>query len=143
MVQRVSYASVLVDGLVRASIGRGFCLLLAVARDDGEEDVGWMVDKVLNLRIFEDERGKMGRSLLDVGGELLVVSQFTLYGDCRRGRRPSFDASAPPELGRALYQRFVEVASARVPVKVGEFGAHMEVRIHNDGPVTIILDSRW
>lgn len=139
----MSCASVLVDGLVKSSIGRGFCLLLAVAKDDGEGDVSWMVDKVLNLRVFEDERGKMGRSLLDVGGELLVVSQFTLYGDCRRGRRPSFDASAPPELGKALYQRFVEMASTRVPVKVGEFGAHMEVRIHNDGPVTIILDSRW
>lgn len=126
-----------------ARIGRGFLVLLGVAKDDTAEDAEQMAERIANLRVCRDEEGKMNRSLLDTGGEALVVSQFTLYGDARQGRRPSFIAAASGDEARRLYQAVVDGLSARgVPVGTGVFGAHMEVELVNDGPVTILLDSR-
>ena len=144
VVQRVKEAKVVVDGEVVGRIGRGILLLLGVGREDGEKDAQWMADKVVNLRIFEDDNGKMNRSLLDIGGELLVVSQFTLYGDARKGRRPSFTDAAPLELGKKLYEYFVAYVKEKYPivVKTGVFQAMMEVHLINWGPVTILLDSK-
>jgi len=123
-------------------IGRGLVVLVGVGRDDDEDDARVLADKVVNLRIFEDDEGKMNRSLLEVGGSLLAVSQFTLYGDARRGRRPSFIGAAEPDRARRLFDRFVdEVWKLGVPVKTGWFQEHMHVEIHNDGPVTILLDT--
>ncbi len=140
--QRVSEASVEVDGAIVASIGRGLLVLLGVGRDDSDSDLDYMVDKILNLRIFEDSEGKMNLSLLDVGGEMLVVSQFTLYGDCRKGRRPSFSNSAGPDVARPMYLKFIDrVRSSGVTVGEGVFGAMMSVRLCNDGPVTVLIDS--
>jgi D-tyrosyl-tRNA(Tyr) deacylase len=142
VVQRVSEASVEVDGAIVASIGRGLLVLLGVGRDDSDSDLDYMVDKILNLRIFEDSEGKMNLSLLDVGGEMLVVSQFTLYGDCRKGRRPSFSNSAGPDVARPMYLKFIDrVRSSGVTVGEGVFGAMMSVRLCNDGPVTVLIDS--
>jgi len=143
VVQRVSEARVEVGGKVVGHIGRGLLVLLGVGQDDSVEDLQYMVDKIVNLRIFEDDNGKMNLSLLDVGGDILVVSQFTLYGDCRKGRRPSFTHSAGPELAEPLYNRFVEeVAKRGVRVETGVFGAMMSVFLCNDGPVTLLLDSK-
>ncbi len=144
VVQRVKESKVVVDGEVVGKIGKGIILLLGVGKDDSEKDARWIADKVVNLRIFEDEDGKMNRSLLDVEGELLVVSQFTLYGDARKGRRPSFTDAAPPEVGKKLYEYFVDYVKERYPIKVetGIFQAMMEVHIVNWGPVTILLDSK-
>lgn len=143
VVQRCSAGSVTVDGNVVSRIGRGFVVLLGVARDDAPEDVAYMVDKVAGLRVFEDTAGKMNLSLGEVGGEALVVSQFTLYGDVRRGKRPSFSDAAPAELAVELYESFAAGLRDRgIPVGTGIFQAEMEVKIHNDGPVTILLDSR-
>lgn len=140
--QRVSEASVEVDGAVVGSIGRGLLVLLGVGRNDSDSDLDYMVDKILNLRIFEDSEGKMNLSLLDVGGEMLVVSQFTLYGDCRKGRRPSFTDSAGPDVAKPMYLKFIDKArSSGVTVGEGIFGAMMSVRLSNDGPVTILIDS--
>ena len=140
--QRVSEASVEVDGAIVASIGRGLLVLLGVGRDDSDSDLDYMVDKILNLRIFEDSEGKMNLSLLDVGGEMLVVSQFTLYGDCRKGRRPSFSNSAGPDVARPMYLKFIDrVRRSGVTVGEGVFGAMMSVRLCNDGPVTVLIDS--
>lgn len=142
VVQRVHSASVSVDGKIVGRIDRGLLVYLGVGKNDTEKDVEWMCEKVANLRIFEDENGKMNLSLLQIDGEMLVISQFTLYGDCRRGRRPSFDEAAPPEDGQKLYEMFIEKVSQQVrKVEKGIFGAHMEVESVNDGPVTILLDS--
>ena len=142
VVQRVSRASVRVDGEVTGEIGQGLLVLLGVARGDNEAAAGFLVDKTLNLRIFPDEQGKMNRSLLDTGGGLLVVSQFTLYGDVRKGRRPSFDQAAPPEQARRLYEYFLSAAEAKYAgVHAGVFQASMQVELVNEGPVTILCDS--
>jgi D-tyrosyl-tRNA(Tyr) deacylase len=141
LLQRVSRAEVRVDGKVGGKVGVGFCLLVGFTHADGAEQVEWMADKVIGLRLFGDEEGKMNRSLEDVGGALLVVSQFTLYGDARKGRRPSFIDAARPEEAEALYEMFVERLRARgVRAETGEFGAMMEVDLVNDGPVTLWLE---
>lgn len=143
VVQRVSSARVEVEGRPVGEIGSGLLVFLGVAAEDDEKDVEWMVAKVAELRVFEDEAGKMNRAVEEAGGALLVVSQFTLLGDCRKGRRPSFDAAAPPERAEALYMRFVELARARgLGVETGVFRAYMAVSLVNDGPVTLLLDSR-
>jgi D-tyrosyl-tRNA(Tyr) deacylase len=142
VVQRVSRAEVRVGGEVTGRIGRGLVVLLGVSRTDTERDGDYLLDKVVGLRIFPDAEGKMNLGLEEAGGELLVVSQFTLYGDTRRGRRPSFVEAAPPELAVALYDRFVEAARRRgLMVGTGVFQAMMEVELVNDGPVTIMIDS--
>ncbi len=143
VIQRVKEASVTVEGEVTGQIGPGLMILIGVREDDTEKDLRYMADKVPHLRIFEDEAGKMNRSLLDVGGAILAVSQFTLYGDARGGRRPSFIEAARPQEANALYQRLVESWRAQgVAVETGRFRAHMEVALVNDGPVTLLLDSR-
>ncbi len=142
VVQRVSGARVEVDGKVTGEIGAGLLVLIGVTRSDSEKDADFLAEKIVNLRIFADENGKMNRSLLESGGGLLAVSQFTLYGDCRKGRRPSFDAAAPPDQARALYERFIEAAGSKgVRVETGIFQAHMSVSLTNDGPVTLVLES--
>jgi D-tyrosyl-tRNA(Tyr) deacylase len=142
VLQRVSRARVTVDGQVIGEIGPGLVALVAVGRNDTLGSAAMMAEKVVNLRIFNDEQGKMNRSLLDTGGALLAVSQFTLYGDARGQRRPSFIQAAPPEQGRALYEEFVRAVGALgVGVATGVFQAHMSVELTNDGPVTILLDS--
>ena len=143
VLQRVTRASVRVGGETAGEIGAGLLVLLGVARDDEERDALYLVEKVLNLRVFEDAEGRMNLSLAEAGGALLVVSQFTLYGDARKGRRPSWFDAAPPELARTLYEFFVTEARARgARVETGSFQAMMEVELVNDGPVTILLDSR-
>jgi D-tyrosyl-tRNA(Tyr) deacylase len=130
-----------VDNRCIAQIGRGFVVLLGIAPGDGEEQAQFLVDKIANLRVFEDQAGKMNLSLLEVGGEALVVSQFTLYADTRKGRRPSFTGAAPPEIASPLVTRFAQLLSSQgVPTQSGEFGVHMLVEIENDGPVTILLE---
>lgn len=142
VLQRVREASVTVDGQVVGSIGEGLLVLAGMAPDDTEDILDLMAQKIVNLRIFEDDAGKMNRSLLEVGGALLVVSQFTLFADCRKGRRPSFVGAAPPQLASSLFDRFVDKLRALGPrVETGIFQAMMEVRLCNWGPVTIILDS--
>jgi D-tyrosyl-tRNA(Tyr) deacylase len=138
----VSEAHVTVGGECVGRIGRGLLVLLGVGGEDQEQDARWLADKLCELRIFEDDDGKMNRSLEDIEGAMLVVSQFTLLGDCRKGRRPSFTKAADPRTGRALYERFVSAVGARgVPVQTGRFQAHMQVGLVNDGPVTLLLDS--
>ncbi len=141
VLQRVSNGRVSVEGRVVAEIGPGFVLLLGIGPNDGEEQAKYLVEKIANLRIFEDEQGKMNRSVLDIGGRAIVVSQFTLYADTRKGRRPSFTDAALPDLASPLVDRFVELLRAQgVPTQAGEFGAHMVVEIANDGPVTLWLE---
>ena len=141
LLQRVSRAEVRVDGRVTGRIGRGFLLLVGFAQADDETPLAWMADKVVGLRLFADDVGKMNLGLEDVGGALLVVSQFTLYGDARKGRRPSFVDAARPETAIPLYERFVALLRERgVPVETGEFGAMMDVELVNDGPVTLWLE---
>ncbi|KXG76993.1 D-aminoacyl-tRNA deacylase [Thermotalea metallivorans] len=143
VVQRVSSASVTVDNKITGKIGKGFLVLLGVEEEDDEKDLEYMVEKVTNLRIFEDENEKMNLSLKDIRGELLVVSQFTLLGDCRRGRRPSFSTAAKPEKANAFYLKFVEKCrESGLAVETGVFQAHMEVNLCNDGPVTLLIDSK-
>jgi D-tyrosyl-tRNA(Tyr) deacylase len=141
VLQRVSRANVTIEGRITGEIGAGILLLVGFTEGDDEETLRWMADKVVGLRIFSDAEGKMNRSLEDAGGAVLVVSQFTLYGDPRKGRRPSFIEAARPETAIPLYERFVALlrASGR-PVETGEFGAMMEVELINDGPVTLILE---
>ncbi|HET8655929.1 MAG TPA: D-aminoacyl-tRNA deacylase [Longimicrobiaceae bacterium] len=141
VLQRVSRARVTVEGGVTGEIGRGLLLLVGFRDGDDEETLRWMADKVLGLRIFPDEEGKMNRSVEEVGGGVLIVSQFTLYGDARKGRRPSFVEAARPEVAIPLYERFLEiVAASGRPVASGRFGAMMEVELVNDGPVTLALE---
>ncbi len=143
VIQRVSRAEVVIGGRSVGRIGRGFAVLLGVARDDARADAEFIADRVVGLRVFADEAGKMNLALGAVGGELLAISQFTLLADTSAGRRPSFIRAAPPEAARALYEYFLSLVRARgVKVETGEFGAHMELELVNDGPVTIILDSR-
>lgn len=141
VVQRVSQASVTVDGQVVGAIGRGVLVLLGVTHGDGTAQADWLASKIAGLRIFEDSAGKMNLGLLDVGGAALLVSQFTLYGNARKGRRPSFTDAARPGAAEPLVQRFAQALRHQgVPVEMGVFGAHMLVEIHNDGPVTLILE---
>jgi D-tyrosyl-tRNA(Tyr) deacylase len=141
-IQRVSEAQVTVGSEVTGQIGRGFVVLLGVGARDGEAEVAWLAEKIVGLRIFEDDAGKMNRSLAEVRGAMLVVSQFTLYGDSRKGRRPSFIDAAPPELAERLYESFVaRVAGQGVEVATGRFRAHMLVSLVNDGPVTLWIDT--
>ena len=141
LLQRVSRASVTVDGRVTGRIGRGFVVLLGVTHADTRAEAEWVAAKIAGLRVFDDEAGKMNRALVDVGGELLVVSQFTLYGDARKGRRPSFSDAAAPERAEPLVDYFVEqLRRAGFTVATGVFGAHMDVEIHNDGPVTLLVE---
>ena len=141
LLQRVSKASVTVDGQTISSIGRGLLILLGVGHGDGEEQAKFLAEKIANLRVFEDEQGKTNLSILDVNGEAIVVSQFTLYADTRKGRRPSFINAALPEVAEPLVGRFAELLSGQgVPTQTGKFGAHMELEIYNDGPVTIWLE---
>lgn len=142
VVQRVSRARVVVDGQEVGAIDRGLCVLVGVTHSDNSGDVAWMAEKLVHLRIFEDEVGKLNRSVGESEGEILFVSQFTLYGDCRRGRRPSFIEAAPPEKARELYEALVcAVKKMGIPVSTGIFQTHMDVELSNCGPVTLILDS--
>jgi D-tyrosyl-tRNA(Tyr) deacylase len=143
VIQRVSEARVVSEGVETGRIGRGFVVLLGVGRDDADSDADYLADKVVNLRVFEDENNKMNIALQDISGELLVVSQFTLYGDCRRGNRPGFDRAARPEAAERLYNRFVERCRSRgLKVETGRFQTDMVVDLKNDGPVTLLMDSR-
>lgn len=141
-IQRVSRARVVVDGEVTGEIERGLLVLLGIAAIDTDAELTWLADKIVGLRIFDDADGKMNLSLADVGGEMLVVSQFTLYGDCRKGRRPSFIDAAPPEMAEAMYDRFVaHIAKSGIPTTTGRFRTMMAVELTNDGPVTIWIDT--
>jgi D-aminoacyl-tRNA deacylase len=141
VLQRVSRASVTIGGSVTGAIGPGFCLLVGFTHGDGDAQVDWMADKVVGLRLFSDAEGKMNLGLSEVTGGVLVISQFTLYGDATKGRRPSFIDAAGPDVAEPLYHRFVAALRGRgLEVATGEFGADMQVEIHNDGPVTLILD---
>ena len=143
VIQRVSEASVTVDQVVSGRIQRGFLVLVGVADDDEEKDALWIAEKIAGLRVFEDSDEKMNLSLADVQGAVLLVSQFTLFGDCRKGRRPSFVEAARPEKARAIYEKLAEnLRQLGLVVETGVFQAHMEVRLLNDGPVTLLLDSR-
>ena len=143
VLQRVERASVEVEGETVGSIGAGLLVLLGVAKGDTSAHADYLADRILNLRIFSDDAGKMNRSVIDAGGGILAVSQFTLYGDCRKGRRPSFDDAAPPELARPLYEYFVErLRTANLLVETGVFQASMKISLVNDGPVTFVLDSK-
>lgn len=143
VVQRTDTSSVTVDGRTVASIGQGLTVLLGVGTEDDTADANYLAEKIVNLRIFPDDRGKMNLSLLDIKGELLVVSQFTLYADCRKGRRPGFDSAADPENAKLLYLEFIDICKRQgVNVSCGQFQAEMIVRLENHGPVTMLLDSK-
>ena len=142
VVQRVSRAQVTIDREPVGTIGPGVVVLLGIHKDDGEKEVRWLADKIVGLRIFEDDKGLMNRSLLDVGGEMLIVSQFTLYGDCRKGRRPGYSSAARPEVAEPLYEHFIRMVQQQgVSTATGRFGAMMQVELINNGPVTLLLDS--
>jgi D-tyrosyl-tRNA(Tyr) deacylase len=142
VLQRVSFGRVSVEGQIIAQIGAGLVLLVGIGPQDGEEQARYLAEKIANLRIFEDAQGKMNLSLLDTGGEALVVSQFTLYADTRKGRRPSFTDAAPPQVASPLVERLAQLLrELGIPTQTGEFATHMLVEIHNDGPVTIWLES--
>ena len=143
VIQRVTSSKVEVDGEVVGSIKKGFNVLLGISKEDTEEDLKYIKDKIINLRIFEDENDKMNLSLLDVGGEILIISQFTLNGDCRKGRRPNFMNALGGDEAKVLYEKFINmVKETGIKVETGVFGAHMKVDIQNDGPVTVLLDSK-
>ncbi len=142
VIQRTGWAEVWVEGRLHARIGQGVLVLLGVHRNDTEEHARWLAQKIAHLRIFEDEAGKLNRALSEIGGEALVVSNFTLYSDCRKGRRPSFTESAPFEQGRALYETFCQLlAQEGIPVQTGAYGESMQVRLQNEGPVTLVIDT--
>ena len=142
VIQRVNQASVQINGITTGKIGSGLVVLLGIRTDDTPKDLQWLADKIVHLRIFDDKKGKMNISLADIGGEMLIISQFTLYGDCRKGRRPGYSNSAPPEIAEPLYQQFIkEVKNHWITVATGTFRASMEVALVNDGPVTLLLDS--
>jgi D-tyrosyl-tRNA(Tyr) deacylase len=142
VIQRVCRASVRIDGQIHGEITQGLVVLLGIRSGDEVSDLQWLAGKVVNLRIFEDQQGKMNRSLADIDGEMLIVSQFTLYGDCRKGRRPGFSSAAPPKIAEPMYLRFIEeVKNRQVRVATGVFQADMKVELVNDGPVTLLLDS--
>jgi D-tyrosyl-tRNA(Tyr) deacylase len=141
-IQRVTRANVTVDDEVVGSIGRGLVVLLGVGRRDSQQDARALAERIVGLRVFEDDENKMNHSIVDAGGAMLVISQFTLFGDCRKGRRPSFTEAAPPGLAEDLYETFVAAVGVQgVPVATGKFRAHMDVELVNDGPVTMLLDS--
>lgn len=143
LVQRVKTGSVTIDGKIAGAIGRGLVILLGIRTGDTAEDVNFVADKCANLRIFEDDDGKFNLSALNISAEILVISQFTLYGDCRKGRRPSFIDAAPPEISEPLYESFIErIRQQELRTQTGKFGANMLVEIHNDGPVTILVESK-
>ena len=143
VIQRVSSARVIIDEKEYSGIGKGLLVLLGVEKEDTAEDATMLARRIVELRIFEDDAGKMNRSIAETGGQILAVSQFTLLGDCRRGRRPSFDPAAPPDVARALYEKFVsEIGGLGIQVSTGVFQAMMNVELTNQGPVTFILDSR-
>ena len=144
VIQRVSHASVTINEQVKSSIGMGFLILLGIGKDDTEEDINWLVKKIIGLRIFDDEMGVMNRSIMDINGEILVVSQFTLMASYKKGNRPSWIYAAPHELSIPLYNRFCDALSEAMgkPVGTGEFGADMKVELLNDGPVTICMDTK-
>ena len=142
VIQRVTKASVSVDGKVVGSIGTGMVVLVGVEKDDSEKDIAYVAEKIAGLRIFEDSSGKMNLSIKDTGGEVLAISQFTLYGDCRKGRRPSYTRAAGGDFARQCYESFIaEIAERGIPVRTGVFGAMMDVHIVNSGPVTLLIDS--
>ena len=142
VIQRVSRAQVSIENTIVGSIGRGLVVFVGIAAEDSKKDLRWIAEKIVNLRIFEDDAGKMNTSLTDIEGEVLIISQFTLYGDCRKGRRPGFSGAAPPLIAEPYYQQFVEeVRSKGVQVATGTFQADMQVELINDGPVTLLLDS--
>ena len=142
VIQRVSRASVKIDGAIHGEISHGMLVLLGIRGSDAISDLQWLAEKVVHLRIFEDQQGKMNKSLTDIDGEMLIISQFTLYGDCRKGRRPGFSSAAAPEIAEPLYRRFIEeVKNRQIKVATGIFQASMEVELVNDGPVTLLLDS--
>ena len=144
VIQRVSHASVTINEQVKSSIGMGFLILLGIGKDDTEEDINWLVKKIIGLRIFDDEMGVMNRSIMDINGEILVVSQFTLMASYKKGNRPSWIHAAPHELSIPLYNRFCDALSEAMgkPVGTGEFGADMKVELLNDGPVTVCMDTK-
>lgn len=144
VIQRVSEASVIIDGKQVASISKGLLILLGIVGDDNEEDIEWLINKILNLRIFNDSDGIMNDSILDVGGEIIVVSQFTLHSQTKKGNRPSYIKAAKPDVAIPLYEKFLQILRVRFgkDVQCGEFGADMKVSLCNDGPVTIIIDSK-
>lgn len=142
VIQRVKRASVSVDHNVVGEIEQGLLVLLGIQSSDTKKEIDWMTDKIVNLRIFEDSEGKMNRSLLDINKQMLIVSQFTLYGDCRKGRRPGYSSAAPPEIAEPLYEQFIQkVTETGIQTESGSFGAMMDVELINDGPVTLLLDS--
>lgn len=142
VIQRVKHASVKVDGEVCGEINEGLLIFLGISKEDTESDIAYIADKITGLRIFEDENEKMNNSVIDINGELLIISQFTLYGDCRKGRRPSFDGAMRPPEAEEMYEKFVEyMRKSGLKTETGKFGADMKVELLNDGPVTIILDS--
>jgi D-tyrosyl-tRNA(Tyr) deacylase len=144
VIQRVKEAKVLIKDKIYSQIGKGFLVFLGITHDDKEEDIYWMANKIINLRIFEDNQGKFNLSLLDINAELLIVSQFTLYANCKKGRRPSFEDSANPEYAKKIYHNFINyIKNKEIEVKTGIFGEKMEIDLINDGPVTIILDSPY
>lgn len=144
VIQRVTHASVTINGMVKSSIGNGFLLLLGIEESDGQEDIDWLVKKITNLRVFDDEKGVMNRSIMDVGGEFLVISQFTLFASYKKGNRPSWFRAAKHEISIPLYNEFCDklALESQLNVKTGEFGAEMKVELLNDGPVTICMDTK-
>ena len=142
VIQRVSHASVTIEGHCKSSIGKGMLILVGIEEADGQEDINWLCKKIVNLRIFDDENGVMNKSILDVGGSILLISQFTLYGDVRKGNRPSYSNAAGFEEGKALYEKMIEeIEKSNIKVETGSYGADMKVSLINNGPVTILLDS--
>ena len=142
VIQRVSRAQVSIEGKTKGSIHKGLVVFLGVSANDNKKDLQWLAEKIVHLRVFEDDTGKMNRSLTDIKGEMLIISQFTLYGDCRKGRRPGFSGAAPPIIAEPYYQEFVqEMRNKGIQVATGTFQADMQVELINDGPVTLLLDS--